>query len=219
MPPEVVLPGLMVSRFEPRPWIRFSICAVEPWPTDTMAITAPTPIRMPSAVSTARIRFCHSERSAERMFSHSSPGAKMLRRFACFGADPAAKLGDVDPGAPLLRAASRSARRSRSGRRGSARAASRESATSSSCVTMTMVMPARLRDWRMPMISLLVTLSRFPVGSSARISDGAFTSDRAMATRCCSPPDSSFGVWWPRFGRPTASSSSRAGLSRPRRPL
>ena len=74
---------MIVSRLEPSPWIRFWIDAVEPCPTDTMAITAPTPIRMPSAVSTARIRFCHSDRAAERMFSHSSPGSKTLRRLAC----------------------------------------------------------------------------------------------------------------------------------------
>src|SRR2546425_6859627 len=33
--------------------------------------------------------------------------------------------------------------------------------------------------------------SRLPVGSSARISAGRLTRARAIATRCCSPPDNS----------------------------
>ena len=90
---------------------------------------------------------------------------------------------------------------------------------SSSWVTMRMVMPASFSDWRMLMISRLIAESRLPVGSSARMIEGAFTSERAMATRCCSPPDSSFGVWCALPGRPTASSRSAAGVSRLRRPL
>jgi len=43
------------------------------------------------------------------------------------------------------------------------------------------------------MISALERLSRFPVGSSARISGGWLTSARAMATRCCWPPESWLG--------------------------
>ena len=35
--------------------------------------------------------------------------------------------------------------------------------------------------------------SRLPVGSSAMISRGSWTSARAMAVRCCSPPDSCDG--------------------------
>ena len=35
--------------------------------------------------------------------------------------------------------------------------------------------------------------SRLPVGSSAMSTNGSFTSARANATRCCSPPDSSLG--------------------------
>ena len=44
------------------------------------------------------------------------------------------------------------------------------------------------------MISLLVTESRLPVGSSARINDGLLTNARAMATRCCWPPERRLGV-------------------------
>ena len=35
--------------------------------------------------------------------------------------------------------------------------------------------------------------SRFPVGSSASRISGRFTNARAIDTRCCSPPESSFG--------------------------
>ena len=38
---------------------------------------------------------------------------------------------------------------------------------------------------------------------------GRLASARAMATRCCSPPDSSCGRWLARSPRPTSSSSSR----------
>ena len=40
------------------------------------------------------------------------------------------------------------------------------------------------------MISLLVRKSRFPVGSSAMRIAGWLTRARAMATRCCCPPES-----------------------------
>ena len=43
-------------------------------------------------------------------------------------------------------------------------------------------------------ISQLMSGSRLPVGSSAMIRRGSWTSARAMAVRCCSPPDSWAGV-------------------------
>ena len=45
--------------------------------------------------------------------------------------------------------------------------------------------------------------SRLPVGSSARTSCGSLTSARAIAMRCCSPPDSSCGNAFIRCCRPT----------------
>ena len=39
-----------------------------------------------------------------------------------------------------------------------------------------------------PKTSVPVFVSRFPVGSSARIIAGLFISDLAIATLCCSPP-------------------------------
>ena len=35
----------------------------------------------------------------------------------------------------------------------------------------------------------LVLLSKLPVGSSASTTAGLFAKERAIATRCCSPPD------------------------------
>ena len=60
----------------------------------------------------------------------------------------------------------------------------------------------------------LVFGSRFPVGSSARMSTRAVDSARAMATRCCSPPDSSPGRCRSRSPSPT--SVSAAVGARPR---
>jgi hypothetical protein len=42
-------------------------------------------------------------------------------------------------------------------------------------------------------ISRAVPVSRLPVGSSPTISFGSDASERAIATRCCSPPESSDG--------------------------
>ena len=45
--------------------------------------------------------------------------------------------------------------------------------------------------------------SRLPVGSSARMITGSLTSARAMAIRCCSPPESSIGNAFMRCCSPT----------------
>src|ERR1039457_2798703 len=55
--------------------------------------------------------------------------------------------------------------------------------------------------------------SRLPVGSSARMILGSFTSARAMATRCCSPPESWEGRWRARSLSPTRSSARQASPS------
>ena len=89
-----------------------------------------------------------------------------------------------------------------------------------SWVMSTTVMPrSRLSRCRISMISTLVRLSRLPVGSSARISSGSLTSARAIATRCCWPPESWLGrvVERARRGRPR-SSSARARLRGAPRP-
>ena len=48
----------------------------------------------------------------------------------------------------------------------------------------------RSSSWR---ISQLISGSRLPVGSSAMMSRGSWTRARAIAVRCCSPPDSCAG--------------------------
>ena len=59
-------------------------------------------------------------------------------------------------------------------------------------------------------------LSRLPVGSSARMSAGSVTRARAMATRCCWPPDSSVGSWSSRSPSPSRSSAALRPLERAR---
>jgi hypothetical protein len=54
-----------------------------------------------------------------------------------------------------------------------------------------MVMPRALSSWKTAITSTLVRVSRLPVGSSARRIAGSLTRARAMATRCCWPPESS----------------------------
>ena len=60
--------------------------------------------------------------------------------------------------------------------------------------------------------SLIISGSSAEVGSSKSITFGSIASARAMATRCCWPPESwagYFAAWWPT---PTRSSSSVAAL-------
>lgn len=50
----LLVPGLTVSRFEPRLEILFSISCRTPYPMDMSAMTAATPMMMPSIVSKDR---------------------------------------------------------------------------------------------------------------------------------------------------------------------
>ena len=69
-------------------------------------------------------------------------------------------------------------------------------------------LPASFKSFKRLIIPAPVAESRFPVGSSARINSGSSSSARAMATRCCSPPESSpGGASTP--ARPSRRSSSR----------
>ena len=52
--------------------------------------------------------------------------------------------------------------------------------------------------------------SRAEVGSSKSMSLGSMASARAMATRCCWPPESSFGYASILSARPTRASRARA---------
>ena len=53
------------------------------------------------------------------------------------------------------------------------------------------------------------SLSRFPVGSSAKINAGSATNARALATRCCCPPDNCPGKASRRSDNPTSANNSR----------
>ena len=65
---------------------------------------------------------------------------------------------------------------------------------SRSCVTRTIVVfDSRLSASSSSTMRAPVSLSRFPVGSSAKRMRGALANARAMATRCCSPPESWVG--------------------------
>ena len=74
---------------------------------------------------------------------------------------------------------------------------------SSSCVAITTVVPFWLILSSTPMMPMEVVGSRFPVGSSASRMPGLFTTARAIATRCCSPPESSCGRRFSLPSRPT----------------
>jgi len=95
-----------------------------------------------------------------------------------------------------------------------------KAATSGSCVTTTMVMPCAFSSWNSAMMPRPVRLSSAPVGSSASRQAGRFTSARAMATRCCWPPESWSGRCRMRSARPTRAraASARARRSRLGRP-
>src|SRR5213078_434352 len=64
---------------------------------------------------------------------------------------------------------------------------------SCSWVTSTIVSPSRLSRCMSASTSTLVRGSRLPVGSSASITAGSLMSARAIATRCCWPPESWLG--------------------------
>ncbi|CFW01371.1 Protein of uncharacterised function (DUF1602) [Bordetella pertussis] len=66
-------------------------------------------------------------------------------------------------------------------------------ANSISCVTTIMVMPSSARSRITFNTSWRSSGSSAEVGSSNSISLGLMASARAMATRCCWPPDSSDG--------------------------
>ena len=62
-----------------------------------------------------------------------------------------------------------------------------------SWVTTTIVMPLRASPIMTSSTSLIISGSSALVGSSSRISFGSIASERAMATRCCWPPESCDG--------------------------
>ena len=57
-----------------------------------------------------------------------------------------------------------------------------------------------------------VLLSRAPVGSSQKSTVGRLATARAMATRCCSPPESCEGKWSTRPPSPTSARASSGAI-------
>ena len=167
-------------RLEPRLLIWSSTRACAPAPTATIVMTAATPMMMPSIVSAERSLLMRSAASAMR---------SVARKFMARPPPPAAATRRA------IAAASSGAFGASTIRRPSRKVSSRDAkaAMSCSCVTTTMVMPLRLSSCSSAMISTLVVESSAPVGSSARISLGSLTSARAIATRCCWPPESCDG--------------------------
>src|ERR1019366_9296376 len=82
---------------------------------------------------------------------------------------------------------------------------------SASWVTTMMVTPcSRLSRVSVSMISCELRVSRLPVDSSASSRPGELISARAIATRCCWPPESWPGVLRSRSPRPNSLSAPRA---------
>ncbi|GIS76358.1 MAG: hypothetical protein CM1200mP12_20770 [Gammaproteobacteria bacterium] len=77
----------------------------------------------------------------------------------------------------------------------------------------TMVWPLLFKSLKISKTWLPVFESKFPVGSSANRMEGEFTNALAIATLCCSPPDSSVGLCVSRLVRPTLSNTSSALIS------
>src|SRR5258708_2879180 len=87
-----------------------------------------------------------------------------------------------------------------------------------SCVTTITVLPCSASVFNNSMMRFPFSVSRLPVGSSARITLGSLASARAIATRCCCPPESLPGVWFCHFSPlPTLNHHIRALLPLPGR--
>ena len=95
----------------------------------------------------------------------------------------------------------------------------RSAAKAISCVTTSIVMPSWASCHMTSSTSPTSSGSSAEVGSSKRRTFGRMASARAMATRCCWPPDSRAG-YSPAFsGRPTRSRSAVASTTASGRPI
>src|SRR2546428_6170539 len=79
-----------------------------------------------------------------------------------------------------------------------------------SCVTTIIVMPSPASPTMTSSTSLIISGSRAEVGSSNSIAIGSMASARAIATRCCWPPES-----WPGYLSLCAASPTRSSSFRP----
>ncbi len=81
-----------------------------------------------------------------------------------------------------------------------------------SWVTTIMVIPSLASSTMTSSTSLIISGSSADVGSSNSMAIGSMHSARAMATRCCWPPESCAGYFSACAARPTRSSSLRPFL-------
>ena len=91
----------------------------------------------------------------------------------------------------------------------------RNTASGIECVTNTTAAPlsAQIRTSSVCIRSRVISSSA-PNGSSMSSRLGRSASDRAIATRCCMPPDSWCGKWPANSSSPTSDSSSVARAAR-----
>ena len=94
-----------------------------------------------------------------------------------------------------------------------------ERANPISWVTTTMVMPPVARSRMTFSTSLIISGSSADVGSSKSMIFGSMARARAIATRCCWPPDNWAGYLAACVASPTRSSSARARSTASRRLL
>ena len=159
---EVELPGETTRMLVPSSLIWSCTLAFAPFPMPTVRTTAVMPMRMPSVVSAERSRCVRTASVAVRSVSR-----QVIGRIQTVSSRVIASGGAPRP--PSRISILRSAR----------------AAMSCSCVMRTMVLPSSLSAPSSSSTSAVEVESRFPVGSSARMTAGWVTSARAMATRCC----------------------------------
>ena len=182
------MPESTMIRLEPRLRICSATRACAPAPMAIIVTTAPTPMMTPSMVSAVRSRLVRSAATAIWSVAPRSSCRASRGRAASRSARPAGLDLLVTTQLPVAEAKNAL----REARRCPARA---------SPARWSMPGPVAAA-WNIAMISTLVRVSRLPVGSSARSRIGSLTRARAMATRCCSPPESWAGRWSAAVGEP-----------------
>ena len=181
-PPVFWLPAETISMLVPMLAICSCTCCWAPWPRLTIAITAATPMTMPSIVSDGA-RLVPRQR-AQRNLQHRTDHDVLLSSSAA---------------APPVRPRRREARSTGRSETIAAVAHGHDALRETGDVRLVRHQHDRdaalaIQSLKYAMMSSDVRVSRLPVGSSASSSDGLFTSARAIATRCCWPPESWFGL-------------------------
>ena len=194
--PKALWPACTVSRLPSWP-SSASRPDLEDWEMPSTPTMAAMPMLIPRADSKARTRRLRSPRLPTRSRSRRD------------SRDPALVSGH-DGVSPRILPSRISMRRSMA------------AATSRSWVITTMVVPSSCSSRSSSRMDAPVAESRLPVGSSAITRAGRPASARAMAVRCCSPPESWLGRWplrWPSPTRSMAAAASPSPLGDPAAPV